>query len=109
MVDEELGLDLETRIVRIEKNILEPWNTVVELSTTIGTLSTDDSSMQEAIDSVIKSFVAPRLIQATIDTSTGEINAMYELGVPVKYSYEETDDGIIFTHSDGVSCEIKVI
>lgn len=110
VADEELGLDILTRIVRIEKDILEPWNTVIELSTTIGTLSiNDDGAVQDAIDSVIKSFVAPRLIQATIDTIHGEVNAMYELGVPVKYSYRETDDGIIFTHPDGVTCEIKII
>lgn len=109
IVDEELGLDIRTRIVRMEKDILEPWNTVVELSTTIGTLSLDGDSAQDAIDSVVKSFVAPRLVQATIDTVHGEVSAMYELGVPVKYRYEETADGIIFTHPDGLTCEIKVI
>ena len=110
VVDEELGLDIQTRIVRMEKDILEPWNTVIELSTTIGTLSiNEDTTVQDTIDSVIKSFVAPRLIQATIDTVHGEVNAMYELGVPVKYSYKETMDGIVFTHPDGVTCEIKII
>ena len=110
VVDEELGLDIQTRIVRMEKDILEPWNTKVELSTTIGTLSmNDDTNVQEAVDTVLKSFVAPRLVQATIDTVHGEVNAMYELGVPVKYSYKETDDGIVFTHPDGLTCEIKII
>ena len=110
VMDEELELDITTRIVRMEKNIQEPWNTVVELSTTIGTLSLEnDVSVQEAIDSVIKSFIAPRLIQATINTQKGEVNAMYELGVPVKYTYRETEDGIVFTHPDGQICEIKVI
>lgn len=109
VVDEELGLDIRTRIVRMEKDVLEPWNTAVELSTTIGTLSLDNSSVQDAIDSVVKSFVAPRLVQAAIDTVRGEVNAMYELGVPVRYQYEETADGIILTHPDGLSCEIKVI
>ena len=75
VMDEELELDIMTRIVRMEKNIQEPWNTVVELSTTIGTLSLEnDTSVQEAIDSVIKSFIAPRLIQATINTQKGEVN-----------------------------------
>ena len=109
-MDEELELDITTRIVRMEKNIQEPWNTVVELSTTIGTLSLEnDASVQETIDSVIKSFIAPRLIQATINTQKGEVNAMYELGVPVKYTYRETEDGIVFAHPDGQICEIKVI
>lgn len=110
VVDEELQLDIRTRIVRMEKDIREPWNTVVELSTTIGTLDMEDNSItQQAIDSVIKSFVAPRLLQATIDTAKGEVNAMYELGVPVKYAYRETSDGIVFTHPDGLTCEIKII
>lgn len=110
VLDEELELDISTRIVRMEKDIQEPWNTVVELSTTIGTLSLeDDSAVQEAVDKVLKSFVAPRLVQATIDTVHREVSAMYELGVPVKYSYEETEDGIIFTHPDGLVSEIKVI
>lgn len=110
VVDEELGLNLKTRIVRMEKDILEPWNTKVELSTTIGTLSISDGNVvQETVDAVIKSFVAPRLVQATIDTVHGEVNAMYELGVPVKYTYKETEDGIIFTHPDGLTCEIKII
>ena len=110
VVDEELGLDIKTRIVRMEKDVLEPWNTVVELSTTIGTLSVDrDASVQEAIESVVRSFVAPRLVQATIDTENGEVNAMYELGVPVRYKYEETADGLILTHPDGLVCEIRVI
>ena len=109
VVDEELDLDLTTRIVRMEKNIMEPWNTVVELSTTIGTLGMeDDNSLQEAVDAVVKSFVAPRLIQATIDTKNGEVNAMYELGIPVQYKYQMLEDGILFTHPDGVSCEIKI-
>ena len=98
VVDEELGLDIQTRIVRMEKDILEPWNTKVELSTTIGTLSmNDDTNVQEAVDTVLKSFVAPRLVQATIDTVHGEVNAMYELGVPVKNSYKETDQGNVYT------------
>lgn len=110
VIDEELDLDIMTRIVRMEKDILEPWNTVVELSTTVGTLSVgDESAAQEAVETVLRSFVAPRLVQCTIDTTQGEINAMYELGVPVRYSYEETEDGIIFTHPDGLVCEIKVI
>lgn len=111
VIDEELELNIQTRIVRIEKDILEPWNTKIELSTTIGTLSLQDDNVaaQEAVDAVLKSFVAPRLVQATIDTKRREVNAMYELGIPIKYSYEETTDGIIFKHPDGLSCEIKVI
>ena len=108
--DEELGIDIKTRIIRLERDIMKPWNTKVELSTTIGTLSLAvDSSVSTAIDAVLKSFVAPRLMQATINTTTGEINALYELGVPVKYTFTETENGIVFTHPDGLTCEITVI
>ncbi len=42
--DDELGLSIKTRIVRREYNLLEPWNTVLELSTTLRELG--DSSAQ---------------------------------------------------------------
>ena len=110
VIDEELSLDIKTRIVRMERDILEPWKTKVELSTTVSTLSLDnDIDIQSAVDAVIKSFVAPRLVQATINTTSGEISAMYELGVVAKYKFTQTDDGILFTHPDGVTCEIKVV
>ena len=34
---------------------------------------------------------------------------MYELGIPVQYKYQMLEDGILFTHPDGVSCEIKIM
>jgi len=110
VIDEELGIDVKTRIVRIERDILEPWKTKVELSTTVGTLSLEDNTdIAAAVDAVIKSFVAPRLVQATINTNSGEVSAMYELGVVAKYKFTQTEDGILFTHPDGLTCEIKVI
>ena len=110
VIDEELGLDLRTRIVRMEKDILRPWDTKVELSTTVGTLSLEEAAdIAAAVDAVIKSFIAPRLVQATINTKNGEVSAMYELGVVAKYRFTQTDDGILFTHPDGLTCEIKVI
>lgn len=33
VLDKDLGLKLKTRVVRIERNILEPWKNVLELST----------------------------------------------------------------------------
>ena len=36
--DKELGLSVTTRIVRREYNLQEPWNTVLELSTTLKNL-----------------------------------------------------------------------
>ena len=34
--DDDLNLSVKTRIVRREYNLQEPWNTVLELSTTSG-------------------------------------------------------------------------
>lgn len=38
LTDKELGLSVTTRIVRREYNLQEPWNTVLELSTTLKNL-----------------------------------------------------------------------
>ena len=71
--------------------------------------SNASASAAAVLDSILNSFVAPRLVQATIDTKNGEVSAMYELGIPVQYAYEETSNGIILTHSDGLTSTITVI
>lgn len=45
----------------------------------------------------------------TINRSTGEINAEYETGLIVKYTYKETDDGVEITNTDGTTTTIKLI
>lgn len=46
--DKELGLSATTRVVRREYNLQEPWNTVLELSTTLKNLGTSASQWDNA-------------------------------------------------------------
>ena len=50
--DKELGLSVTTRIVRREYNLQEPWNTVLELSTTLKNLGSSASEWDNAADSL---------------------------------------------------------
>ena len=48
--DDELNISVKTRIVRREYNLLEPWNTVLELSTTLRELGDSSSQWDAAAD-----------------------------------------------------------
>ena len=50
--DDELNLSVKTRIVRREYNLLEPWNTVLELSTTLRELGDSSSQWDAAADTL---------------------------------------------------------
>ena len=50
--DKELGLSVTTRIVRREYNLQEPWNTVLELSTTLKNLGSSVSTLDTIADSL---------------------------------------------------------
>ena len=50
--DDELNLSVKTRIVRREYNMLEPWNTVLELSTTLRELGDSSSQWDAAADTL---------------------------------------------------------
>ena len=50
--DDELNLSVKTRIVRREYNLLEPWNTVLELSTTLRELGDFSSQWDAAADTL---------------------------------------------------------
>lgn len=50
--DDELGLSIKTRIVRREYNLREPWNTVLELSTTLRELGDSSSQWDAAADTL---------------------------------------------------------
>lgn len=50
VVDEDLDLSIKTRIVRREYNLQEPWNTVLELSTTLRELGDSTSQWDAAAD-----------------------------------------------------------
>lgn len=48
--DDDLNISVKTRIVRREYNLLEPWNTVLELSTTLRELGDSSSQWDAAAD-----------------------------------------------------------
>ena len=50
--DDELNLSIKTRIVRREYNLKEPWNTVLELSTTLRELGDSSSQWDAAADTL---------------------------------------------------------
>jgi len=50
--DKDLGLSVTTRIVRREYNLQEPWNTVLELSTTLKNLGSSVSSIDTIADAL---------------------------------------------------------
>lgn len=50
--DKELGIAVTTRIVRREYNLQEPWNTVLELSTTLKNLGSSVSRLETVADSL---------------------------------------------------------
>lgn len=50
VVDEDLDLSIKTRIVRREYNLQEPWNTVLELSTTLRELGDSTAQWDAAAD-----------------------------------------------------------
>ena len=50
--DRELGLSVTTRIVRREYNLQEPWNTVLELSTTLKNLGSSASQWDNVADTL---------------------------------------------------------
>lgn len=50
--DAELGLSVTTRVVRREYNLQEPWNTVLELSTTLKNLGSSASQWDNAADTL---------------------------------------------------------
>lgn len=41
--DQDLNLKVKTRVIRIERNVLEPWKTVLELSTKLRELGSSDA------------------------------------------------------------------
>lgn len=49
ILDEEIGIDITHKVVRLELDLLEPWNTVVTLSSTLRELGNSDSSANAAV------------------------------------------------------------
>jgi len=82
--DKELGLSVTTRIVRREYNLQEPWNTVLELSTTLKNLGNSASQWDNASE--------------TAGGSDGDIKDM----VPFNHlRNSRADDGLAYWTSSG--------
>lgn len=84
--DKDLGISVTTRIIRREYNLQEPWNTVLELSTTLKNLGT---SAEETADA----------LEGTSDTvSASDIAEMVPFNL-LKNS--RADDGLSYWTSSG--------
>ena len=49
ILDEAVGIDITHKVVRLELDLLEPWNTVVTLSSTLRELGSSDSAANSAV------------------------------------------------------------
>jgi len=82
--DKELGLSATTRVVRREYNLQEPWNTVLELSTTLKNLGNSATQWENASESA--------------GNSSGDIKDL----VPFNHlRNSRADDGLAYWMSSG--------
>ena len=86
--DKELGISVTTRIVRREYNLQEPWNTVLELSTTLKNLGSSASQWDNAADS----------LEGTSMVSNDDIREMVPFNL---LRNSRADDGLAYWTSSG--------
>jgi phage minor structural protein len=90
--DKELGLSVTTRIVRREYNLQEPWNTVLELSTTLKNLGSSVSSIDTIADA----------LEGTSMVSNNDIRDL----VPFNHlRNSRADDGLAYWVSSGFEAD----
>lgn len=90
--DKELGLSVTTRIVRREYNLQEPWNTVLELSTTLKNLGSSVSSIDTIADA----------LEGTSVVSNNDIREL----VPFNHlRNSRADDGLAYWVSSGFEAD----
>lgn len=90
--DKELGLSVTTRIVRREYNLQEPWNTVLELSTTLKNLGSSVSSIDTIADA----------LEGTEIVSNNDIREL----VPFNHlRNSRADDGLAYWVSSGFEAD----
>lgn len=90
--DKELGLSVTTRIVRREYNLQEPWNTVLELSTTLKNLGSSVSSIDTIADA----------LEGTSMVSNNDIREL----VPFNHlRNSRADDGLAYWVSSGFEAD----
>ena len=90
--DKELGLSVATRIVRREYNLQEPWNTVLELSTTLKNLGSSASEWDNAADS----------LEGTSMVSNNDIREMVPFNL---LRNSRADDGLAYWVSSGFEAD----
>lgn len=86
--DKELGISVTTRIVRREYNLQEPWNTVLELSTTLKNLGSSASQWDNAADT----------LEGTSMVSNDDIREMVPFNL---LRNSRADDGLAYWTSSG--------
>lgn len=90
--DKDLGLSVTTRIVRREYNLQEPWNTVLELSTTLKNLGSSVSSIDTIADA----------LEGTSMVSNNDIREL----VPFNHlRNSRADDGLAYWVSSGFEAD----
>ena len=90
--DKELGLSVTTRIVRREYNLQEPWNTVLELSTTLKNLGSSVTSIDTIADA----------LEGTSMVSNSDIREL----VPFNHlRNSRADDGLSYWISSGFEAD----
>lgn len=90
--DKDLGLSVTTRIVRREYNLQEPWNTVLELSTTLKNLGSSVSSIDTIADA----------LEGTGIVSNNDIREL----VPFNHlRNSRADDGLAYWVSSGFEAD----
>lgn len=90
--DKELGISVTTRIVRREYNLQEPWNTVLELSTTLKNLGNSASQWDNAADT----------LEGTSMVSNDDIREMVPFNL---LRNSRADDGLAYWISSGFEAD----
>ena len=90
--DKELGLSVTTRIVRREYNLQEPWNTVLELSTTLKNLGSSASQWDNVADA----------LEGTSMVTNNDVREMVPFNL---LRNSRADDGLAYWVSSGFEAD----
>lgn len=90
--DKELGLSVTTRIVRREYNLQEPWNTVLELSTTLKNLGSSASQWDNVADA----------LEGTSMVTNNDVREMVPFNL---LRNSRADDGLAYWISSGFEAD----
>ena len=90
--DRELGLSITTRIIRREYNLQEPWNTVLELSTTLKNLGSSATQWDSVADT----------LEGTSMVTNDDIREMVPFNL---LRNSRADDGLAYWVSSGFEAD----